>query len=74
MTHDLRKSSQPRPILCGWKEIANYLGVGVRTVQRYEIELQLPVRRASRRRRGLVMAATDELDAWVHEMPFRGSR
>ena len=32
-------------ILTGWNEIANYLGMGVRTVQRYERELGLPIRR-----------------------------
>lgn len=32
-------------ILSGWKEIANYLRKGVRTVQRYERELGLPIRR-----------------------------
>ena len=30
-------------VLNGWKEIANYLGKGVRTVQRYEREFGLPV-------------------------------
>jgi len=32
-------------ILSGWKEIACHLGRGVRTVQRYERELGLPIRR-----------------------------
>lgn len=53
------------PILSGWKEIANYLGRGVRTVQRYEIELQLPVRRPSNHPQGSVIAITVELDEWV---------
>ena len=38
--------------LNGWKEIANYLGKGVRTVQRYERTLALPVRRPSGRSGG----------------------
>lgn len=60
-------------ILSGWKQIANYLGTGIRTAQRYEIELQLPVRRPSSRRRsrGPVMATRVELDAWVNAMPLR---
>ena len=29
-------------IFSGWKDIANYLGKGVRTIQRYERELGLP--------------------------------
>ena len=32
-------------ILNSWKEIANYLGRGVRTVQRWERDLRLPVHR-----------------------------
>lgn len=35
--------AEPTRLLSGWKEIANYLGKGVRTVQRYEYELLLPV-------------------------------
>ncbi len=31
-------------VLNSWKEIACYLGRGVRTVQRYERDLGLPVR------------------------------
>ena len=32
-----------RKILNSWKEIASYLGKGVRTVQRQESELKLPI-------------------------------
>lgn len=32
--------------LTSWRDIARYLGKGVRTVQRWEIESGLPVRRA----------------------------
>ena len=34
-------------ILSGWKEIANYLGKRIRTVQRYEREMSLPTHRRS---------------------------
>jgi hypothetical protein len=54
-----------REVFSGWKEIANYLGRGVRTVQRYEEELQLPVRRPAAKRRGSVIAIKAELDGWV---------
>ena len=47
-------------VLTGWKEIAVYLGRGVRTVQRYEQTLDMPVRRMS----GCVIAFPDELDGW----------
>jgi hypothetical protein len=52
-------------ILSGWKDIANYLGKGVRTVQRYERELGLPVRRPSGKMKGSVIATQAELSSWV---------
>jgi hypothetical protein len=52
-------------ILSGWKDIANYLGRGVRTVQRYELELGLPVHRPSGKSQGSVMATRAELDTWI---------
>lgn len=58
-------------ILSGWKDIANYLGKGVRTVQRYEVELGLPVRRPAGRSSGSVVATKAELDAWVSASPIR---
>ena len=57
-------------LLNGWKEIARYLGHGVRTVQRYE-ELGLPVRRPNGNTHSNVIALTEELDAWVHRAPTR---
>lgn len=58
-------------ILSGWKEIANYLGKGVRTVQRYEGDLRLPVRRPAGKARGSVVATRTEIDAWVTASPVR---
>ena len=52
-------------LLNGWKEIAQYLGRGVRTVQRWETELALPVRRPRGRSRSAVLAFTADLDAWL---------
>lgn len=57
--------------LKSWKEIANYMRCGVRTVQRYERELGLPVRRPAGMLRGSVMATRAELDAWVAARPIR---
>lgn len=51
-------------ILNGWKEIANHLGRGVRTVQRWE-QFGLPVRRPKGTDRSAVLALSEELDAWV---------
>ena len=57
--------------LNGWKEIANYLGKGVRTAQRYERNFALPVRRPSGRSEGAVMATPAEIDAWLMASPKR---
>lgn len=53
------------PILNSWKEIATYLGRGVRTVQRYERELQLPVRRVGGKAHRSVVALSQDLDTWL---------
>ena len=51
--------------LTSWKEIATYLGKSVRTVQRWESSLGLPVRRPNTNDRNIVVAVPDELDAWI---------
>jgi hypothetical protein len=56
-------------VLNSWKEIAAYLGRGVRTVQRYERDLALPVRRPRGTTRSAVIALTDELDNWLRTAP-----
>ena len=50
--------------LDSWKEIANYLGREVRTVQLWEHRECLPVHRHIHRRSGSVYALRSELDAW----------
>ena len=56
-------------MLTSWKDIADYLGKSIRTVQRWERELGLPVRRPAAKQNGVVIALPEELDAWVHAMP-----
>lgn len=53
-------------ILVGWKQIARYLDIGVRTAQRWEL-WGLPVRRPSSRIRGSVLVTTDALNNWVSQ-------
>ena len=53
-------------ILVGWKQIAQYLGIGVRTAQRWEL-LGLPVRRPRSRLRSAVLVDTDDIKAWVSQ-------
>jgi hypothetical protein len=55
-----------RKALGSWKEIAAYLGKGVRTVQRWENDLGLPVRRPNGSTKGVVYASPDELDRWLN--------
>jgi hypothetical protein len=50
--------------LDSWKEIAVYLGRGVRTVQRWEREEALPVRRHAHSRQASVYAFRSEIDHW----------
>ena len=66
-------NTQQLEILNGWKEIATYLGKGVRTVQRLERELNLPVHRPNGRAKGSVIAIKVELDAWVTAAPIRNA-
>lgn len=55
--------------LTSWKEIAHFLGVNVRTAQKWERERGLPVRRAAGAR-SRVSADTDRLDAWKQQLAF----
>jgi Tol biopolymer transport system component len=50
--------------LDSWKEIASFLGRGIRTVQRWEREEGLPVHRLPHADRGSVFADSNELSAW----------
>jgi hypothetical protein len=54
-----------KPRLNSWKEIAVYLDRGVRTVQRWEQELGLPVHRISKSDRGPVFTYRHEIDRWL---------
>jgi phage terminase Nu1 subunit (DNA packaging protein) len=60
-------------ILNSWKEIANYLGRGVRTVQRWERDLGLPVHRPKGKDRSAVLAFPEELDKWLQQTPVRSA-
>lgn len=70
MRHALKGRAHEDPqVLKGWKTIAEYLGMAIRTVQRYEHDLQLPIQRTSRKSSVFVTKA--ELDAWVSSLPTR---
>lgn len=56
---------QQPELLTSWKEIACYLGKGVRTVQRWEQQFGLPVRRPNEKVKGIVHATRQDLDTWL---------
>lgn len=60
-------------VLNSWKEVAAYLGRGVRTVQRWEQELGLPVRRPRGKDRSAVIALKADLDRWLQRSPNHGN-
>ena len=51
--------------LAGWKEIANYLNTSVRTAQRWEQELGLPVHHVGSSKGYSVLADMGELEVWL---------
>jgi phage terminase Nu1 subunit (DNA packaging protein) len=57
--------------LDSWKEIASYLDRAVRTVQRWERDLGLPIRRLEGGKRDIVYAFAEEIDAWLAENSHR---
>lgn len=73
----MSRSSPSKPIrnsdrrLSSWKEIAQYIGRGVRTVQRWHSDLGLPVHSINGSTRGRVFAYKAELDRWLQECADR---
>lgn len=61
---DASPGSPKEKPLESWKEIAAYLGKGVRTVVRWEATEGLPVHRQTHERRCSVVAYPSEVDAW----------
>jgi CheY-like chemotaxis protein len=65
------RGQQSDAILNSWKEIAQYLGRGVRTVQRWERDFRLPIHRPKGQNRSATLALSSELDEWLREAPVR---
>lgn len=65
MVRNLPSATNDPHVLTSWKEIAAYLGKGVRTVQRWERELSLPVRRPYGMEKHVIVALPEELDNWM---------
>jgi len=52
-------------VLTSWKEIAAYVGKGVRTVQRWEQLFAFPVRRPRMADKQVVIAFQEDIDQWL---------
>jgi len=59
-----------KTILNSWKEIAAYVGRGIRTLQRWERDHGFPVHRPSGKQRSAVFAVTSEVDNWLKTRPL----
>lgn len=57
--------------LSSWKEIAAYLDRGVRTVQRWHADLQLPVHKLTASPKSPVFAYKEEVDRWLRQCAQR---
>jgi hypothetical protein len=60
-------SSPEGRIFSSWKEIAAFLGRGVRTVQRWETTLGLPIRRPNGYGSNVIVASESELREWLRQ-------
>lgn len=68
-----RAKMPERKVLHSWKEVSDYTGRGVRTIQRYEVQLSFPIHRPARKSRSSVLAFSDEIDAWLRKAPRRSA-
>lgn len=67
----LGNTTNKRKVLHSWKDISNYAGRGIRTIQRYEVQFGFPVHRPAGKRRSSVLAFSNEVDAWLNRPPKR---
>lgn len=67
-----RSPVQHKAILNTWKEIAQYVGRSVRTIQRWESELGFPIHRPRGKQRSAVIAMPPEIDEWARRTPSAG--
>jgi hypothetical protein len=61
-------------VLTSWKDIAHYFSKGVRTVQRWEKELGLPIRRPNHTSKSTVLAVITEVNDWVRSQQLSDGR
>jgi predicted DNA-binding transcriptional regulator AlpA len=56
--------------LNSWKEVAQFVGLGVRTVQRLEQHSGFPVHRPACKLRSPIIAIPEEIEHWLDNRPF----
>jgi Tol biopolymer transport system component len=66
------QSNSPEGRLESWKEIANYFGRSLRTVQEWERREGMPVHRLQHSKSGSVFAFRSELDKWQAQRTVTG--
>jgi len=62
--------SLPIGALYTWKEISEYSGRGVRTLQRWEHDFGFPVHRPDPRNKSAVVSSQPEIDEWFRTRPL----
>ncbi|MCU1286188.1 MAG: hypothetical protein JWO13_2538 [Acidobacteriales bacterium] len=72
LTPKKRSASEGRPPdgLLTWKEISDYAGRGVRTLQRWERDFEFPVHRPDQRNKSIVVSSKSEIDEWFRTRPI----
>jgi len=53
--------------LNSWKDVARFVGISVRTVQRWERHAGLPVHRPARKLRSPIVAIPEEVERWLNQ-------
>jgi predicted DNA-binding transcriptional regulator AlpA len=65
--------SPEKRYLRSWNEIAKYIGLSLRTSQRWEKSFGLPVHRPTGGRCGSVIAIAAEIDEWIMKAPAQNT-
>ena len=58
-------SNTETTLLRSWKDIARYVGTSTKTVQRWELAYEFPVRRVEARKGAVVFGVKREIDDWI---------
>ncbi|MBV8476423.1 MAG: PAS domain-containing protein [Acidobacteria bacterium] len=65
--HPLHEVGSPATVLRSWKDIAQYVGVSVKTVQRWELAHEFPIHRVKPNKGSIVFGYQNEVEDWLRE-------